>query len=202
MPAGMAKAARGLALAAALLGAATAAAEASCAADAVIVGKLNLDEFAAGGTGFNPHYGRCCNPWDLERITGGSSSGGAAAVAAGLAAATLGPDTGGSARVPAAYCGVTAIKPSYGLVSLQGVFPRAPPFDSISPIGRSAQDCHALLNVIASRPAVDSTLPLLGSALQQAGSSPCSVRSPWSCRPPWSPAGPSTSGMPSLLEWS
>jgi aspartyl-tRNA(Asn)/glutamyl-tRNA(Gln) amidotransferase subunit A len=121
-------------------------------AGAVVLGTLNLDEFAAGGTGMNAHFGRCCNPWDLERITGGSSSGSAAAVAAGLVPATLGSDTGGSARVPAAYCGVTAIKPSYGLVSLEGVFPRAPPFDSISPMGRSVEDCQTLLSIIAGGP--------------------------------------------------
>lgn len=117
-------------------------------AGAVLLGTLNLDEFAAGGTGMNAHFGRCCNPWDLERITGGSSSGSAVAVAAGLVPVTLGSDTGGSARVPAAYCGVTAIKPSFGRVSLDGVFPRAPPFDSISPMGRSVADCQTLLSVI------------------------------------------------------
>lgn len=122
-------------------------------AGAVVLGTLNMDELAAGGTGMNAHFGRCCNPWDLERITGGSSSGSAASVAAGLVPATLGSDTGGSARVPAAYCGVTAIKPSYGLVSLEGVFPRAPPFDSISPMGRSAEDCQTLLSIIAGVPA-------------------------------------------------
>lgn len=121
-------------------------------AGAVVLGTLNMDEFAAGGTGMNAHFGRCCNPWDLERITGGSSSGSAVAVAAGLVPATLGSDTGGSARVPAAYCGVTAIKPSYGLVSLEGVFARAPAFDSISPMGRSVQDCQTLLSVIAGTP--------------------------------------------------
>lgn len=138
-------------------------------AGAVLLGTLNLDEFAAGGTGMNAHFGRCCNPWDLQRITGGSSSGSAAAVAAGLVPATLGSDTGGSARVPAAYCGVTAIKPSFGLVGLDGVFPRAPPFDSISPIGHSVEDCQNLLSVIAGG-LVESALalPALSLALAQA----------------------------------
>lgn len=140
-------------------------------AGAVLVGTLNMDEFAAGGTGINPHFGRCCNPWDPERITGGSSSGSAVAVAAGLVPVTLGSDTGGSARVPAAYCGVTAIKPSYGLVSLDGVFPRAPPFDSISPMGHTVKDCEMLLAVIAGgRIASDPVLPGIDGALRLAGS--------------------------------
>lgn len=138
-------------------------------AGAVVLGTLNLDEFAAGGTGMNAHFGRCCNPWDLDRITGGSSSGSAVAVAAGLVPVTLGSDTGGSARVPAAYCGVTAIKPSFGLVSLDGVFPRAPPFDSISPMGHSVEDCQTLLAVIAGGPATQPVLPALDNALARAG---------------------------------
>jgi len=130
-----------------------------------------MDEFAAGGTGMNPHFGRSCNPWDLERITGGSSSGSAVAVAAGLVPVTLGSDTGGSARVPAAYCGVTAIKPSFGLVSLDGVFPRAPPFDSISPMGHSVEDCQTLLSVIAGgRVGGQPVLPDIDNALAQASS--------------------------------
>ena len=140
-------------------------------AGAVLLGTLNMDEFAAGGTGMNPHFGRSCNPWDLERITGGSSSGSAVAVAAGLVPVTLGSDTGGSARVPAAYCGVTAIKPSFGLVSLDGVFPRAPPFDSISPMGHSVEDCQTLLSVIAGGRVVGQpVLPDIDNALAQASS--------------------------------
>jgi len=140
-------------------------------AGAVLLGTLNMDEFAAGGTGMNPHFGRSCNPWDLERITGGSSSGSAVAVAAGLVPVTLGSDTGGSARVPAAYCGVTAIKPSFGLVSLDGVFPRAPPFDSISPMGHSVEDCQTLLSVIAGgRVGGQPVLPDIDNALAQASS--------------------------------
>ena len=138
-------------------------------AGAVLLGTLNLDEFAAGGTGMNAHFGRCCNPWDLDRITGGSSSGSAVAVAANLVPVTLGSDTGGSARVPAAYCGVTAIKPSFGLVSLEGVFPRAPPFDSISPMGHSVEDCQTLLAVIAGGPSGRAPpLPEMDRALAQA----------------------------------
>jgi aspartyl-tRNA(Asn)/glutamyl-tRNA(Gln) amidotransferase subunit A len=140
-------------------------------AGAVLLGTLNMDEFAAGGTGMNPHFGRSCNPWDLARITGGSSSGSAVAVAAGLVPVTLGSDTGGSARVPAAYCGVTAIKPSFGLVSLDGVFPRAPPFDSISPMGHSVEDCQTLLSVIAGGRVVGQpVLPDIDNALAQASS--------------------------------
>lgn len=139
-------------------------------AGAVLLGTLNMDEFAAGGTGFNAHFGRCGNPWDPRRITGGSSSGSAAAVAAGLVPATLGSDTGGSARVPAAYCGVTAIKTSYGRVSLAGVFPRAVPFDSLAPMARSVDDCQALLAVIETDSANGSDLPTLAQARDQARS--------------------------------
>jgi aspartyl-tRNA(Asn)/glutamyl-tRNA(Gln) amidotransferase subunit A len=118
-------------------------------AGAVCVGTLNLDEFAAGGTGDNPHYGRCRNPWDPERITGGSSSGSAAAVAAGMVPIALGSDTGGSIRLPAAFCGVTALKPGWGRVSRSGAFERAAPFDSVSPAARSAADCRRLFECIA-----------------------------------------------------
>lgn len=137
-------------------------------AGAVLLGTLNLDEFAAGGTGMNLHFGRCCNPWDVQRITGGSSSGSAVAVASGMVPATLGSDTGGSVRVPAAYCGVTAIKPSYARVSLDGVFPRAPPFDTISPIGRSVQDCETLLAVIGTSSTGRSDRALAPAALDNA----------------------------------
>src|SRR6185437_15030786 len=90
-------------------------------AGAVILGKVTLHEFAYGATNDNTHYGPCRNPWDLGRIPGGSSGGSGAAVAAGLCAAALGTDTGGSVRIPASYCGVVGFKPSYGLVSTRGV---------------------------------------------------------------------------------
>ena len=125
------------------------------AAGAVLVGTLNLDEFAAGGTGDNPHYGRCRNPWDPARITGGSSSGTAAAVAARLVPLAIGSDTGGSIRLPAAFCGVTALKATYGRVSRAGVFPRARPFDSVGPAARSVEDCRLLYAAIAGADAED-----------------------------------------------
>jgi aspartyl-tRNA(Asn)/glutamyl-tRNA(Gln) amidotransferase subunit A len=126
-------------------------------AGAVLIGTLNLDELAAGGTGDNAHYGRCRNPWDMQRITGGSSSGTAAAVAARLVPGALGSDTGGSLRLPAAYCGVTALKPTYGRVPLGGVFPRAPSFDCVGPAARSVDDCRLLFSVIADAPPVVAT---------------------------------------------
>jgi len=119
------------------------------AAGAVLVGTLNLDEFAAGGTGDNPHYGRCRNPWDPARITGGSSSGTAAAVAARLVPIAIGSDTGGSIRLPAAFCGVTALKATQGRVSGTGVFPRARPFDCVGPAARTVEDCRLLYTAIA-----------------------------------------------------
>lgn len=135
------------------------------AAGAVLLGTLNLDEFAAGGTGVNVHYGRCRNPWDVRRISGGSSSGTAAAVAARLVPAALGSDTGGSIRLPAAFCGITALKPTYGRVCLDGVFPRARPFDCVGPAARNVDDCRLLYSVLAgtdgsAMPATDPAAPL------------------------------------------
>ena len=119
------------------------------AAGAVVLGTLNLDEYAAGGTGDNPHFGRAKNPWDLERITGGSSSGTAAAVAARLVPAAIGSDTGGSLRLPAAFCGVTALKPTWGSISNQGVFARARPFDTIGPAAGDVAACRLLFEVLS-----------------------------------------------------
>ena len=93
------------------------------AAGAVLLGKLNQHEFAYGATGVNPHYGPCRNPWDAGRITGGSSSGSGAAVAAGECMGALGTDTGGSIRIPASLCGVVGLKPTFGRVSRRGVIP-------------------------------------------------------------------------------
>ncbi len=121
------------------------------AAGAVLVGTLGLDEFAAGGTGDNAHYGRCRNPWDPERITGGSSSGTAAAVAAGMVPAAIGSDTGGSLRLPAAFCGVTALKATLGSVSNAGVVARARALDTVGPAARSVADCRLLQAAIADR---------------------------------------------------
>jgi Asp-tRNA(Asn)/Glu-tRNA(Gln) amidotransferase A subunit family amidase len=119
-------------------------------AGAVILGKHNLLEFGMGGADGNLHFGITPNPWDLQRFAGGSSSGTAAAVAAGLAAAGLGSDTGGSIRQPAAYCGITGLKPTHGLVSMQGIFPVAPSADTVGPMTRSVADAALILKAITS----------------------------------------------------
>ncbi len=124
-------------------------------AGAVLVGTTNLHEFAAGITGTNPHFGPVRNPWDSERISGGSSSGSAAAVAAGLAVAALGTDTAGSVRVPAALCGVVGLKPTYGRVSRLGVIPLASSFDTVGTLTSCAWDAAALLNVLSGHIAED-----------------------------------------------
>ena len=113
------------------------------------VGKTNLHEFAYGITSANPHYGTVPNPAFPGRMAGGSSGGSAAALAAGLAEAALGTDSGGSIRIPAACCGVVGFKPTYGLVSLEGVFPLAPSFDHAGPMARSVAECTALMRSLA-----------------------------------------------------
>jgi aspartyl-tRNA(Asn)/glutamyl-tRNA(Gln) amidotransferase subunit A len=118
-------------------------------AGAVILGKLNMHEIALGVTNENPHYGDCCNPWDLSRISGGSSGGNAAALAAGLCMGALGSDTGGSIRIPSALCGVVGLKPTYGRVSLRGVIPLSWNLDHAGPMGRSVRDVAILLQAIA-----------------------------------------------------
>src|SRR5215475_7919037 len=118
-------------------------------AGAVFLGKLNLHEFAYGGSGVVSHYGPVRNPWNTEHITGGSSSGSAAAVAAGLCYAAIGTDTSGSIRLPAALCGIVGLKPSYGLVSVRGVIPLSWSYDHVGPMTRTVADTAALLQVIA-----------------------------------------------------
>jgi aspartyl-tRNA(Asn)/glutamyl-tRNA(Gln) amidotransferase subunit A len=118
------------------------------AAGAVLVGALNMDEFAYGFSTENAHYGPCRNPHDPERICGGSSGGSAAAVAAGLVPLTIGSDTNGSIRVPAALCGVFGLKPTYGRLSRAGVFPFVDSFDHVGPFARTTADLEAAFAAI------------------------------------------------------
>jgi aspartyl-tRNA(Asn)/glutamyl-tRNA(Gln) amidotransferase subunit A len=113
------------------------------------VGKTNLHEFAYGTTSENAHYGTVPNPIAPGRIAGGSSGGSAAALAAGLADAALGTDSGGSIRIPSACCGTVGFKPTYDLVPLQGCFPLAPTFDHAGPMARTVEDCEAMLGALA-----------------------------------------------------
>jgi aspartyl-tRNA(Asn)/glutamyl-tRNA(Gln) amidotransferase subunit A len=113
------------------------------------VGKTNLHEFAYGITSYNPHFGEVPNPLAADRTAGGSSAGSAAALAAGLADAALGSDSGGSIRIPAACCGVVGFKPSGGLVPLEGCRPLAPTFDHAGPMGRDVQACARMLEALA-----------------------------------------------------
>jgi aspartyl-tRNA(Asn)/glutamyl-tRNA(Gln) amidotransferase subunit A len=124
-------------------------------AGAIFLGKLNMHEIALGLTNVNPHYGPCHNPWSLERVTGGSSGGSAAAVAAGLCMGSLGSDTGGSVRVPASLCGVVGLKPTLGRASLRGVIPLSWNLDHVGPLARSVRDAAILLQVIAGYDAQD-----------------------------------------------
>ena len=116
---------------------------------AVVIGKLNMQEFAYGGSSVPSHFGPVRNPWDPRCIAGGSSGGSAAAVAAGLCFAALGTDTGGSIRQPAALCGVVGMKPTFGRVSNLGVIPLAPSLDHAGPVTRTVEDCAAVLESIS-----------------------------------------------------
>jgi AtzE family amidohydrolase len=126
------------------------------AAGGILVGATNMDEFAYGFTSENSHYGTTRNPHDPDRIAGGSSGGSAAAVAAGLVTAALGTDTNGSVRIPAAFCGVYGLRPTYGLVPLTGATLFAPSFDAVGPFARTVQDLALVLDAIAA-PAVSFT---------------------------------------------
>src|SRR5215467_7394141 len=116
---------------------------------AILIGTNNLNEFASGITGLNPFYGNTKNPWNLSRISGGSSGGSAVAVSTGMAMISIGTDTGGSIRVPSSLCGVVGLKPTYGRVSKYGVVPLAPSLDHVGCIARSAWDAAAVLECIS-----------------------------------------------------
>jgi aspartyl-tRNA(Asn)/glutamyl-tRNA(Gln) amidotransferase subunit A len=126
-------------------------------AGAVLLGKLNLHEFAYGATTNNPHWGACHNPYDLNRIPGGSSGGSGAAIVARTAAATIGTDTGGSIRIPAACCGCVGLKQTWSRVSRYGVMPLSDSLDHTGPITRTARDAALMLNVIAGYDPNDAT---------------------------------------------
>ncbi len=121
------------------------------AAGAIVLGKLNLHEFAYGSLTTSPHFGPARNPWSPDRVCGGSSGGSGAAIAGGLAAATLGTDTAGSIRIPSCYCGATGLRPSTGRVSMRGVVAVAWSFDTVGPIAGTAEDCALVLAAVAGR---------------------------------------------------
>ena len=126
-------------------------------AGGIPLGKLNMDEFAFGSSTETSAFGRTFNPWDLERVPGGSSGGSSAAVAAGLATLTLGSDTGGSIRQPGSFCGTVAVKPTYGVVSRYGVVAFGSSLDQVGPFARNVQDAALAMNALAGHDPLDCT---------------------------------------------
>src|SRR3954454_6185880 len=126
-------------------------------AGTIRLGSLQMVEFAYGPTGHNPHYGAVRNPWNVDHITGGSSSGSGSAVAARLTFAALGSDTGGSIRMPAHFCGVTGLKTTVGRVSRAGAMPLSQSLDTVGPLARTAEDCALLLDLMAGADPADPT---------------------------------------------
>lgn len=126
-------------------------------AGGIPLGKLNMDEFAFGSSTETSAFGRTFNPWDLERVPGGSSGGSSAAVAAGLATLTLGSDTGGSIRQPGSFCGTVAVKPTYGVVSRYGVVAFGSSLDQVGPFARNVQDAALAMNTLAGHDPLDCT---------------------------------------------
>src|SRR5207249_3743481 len=133
------------------------------AAGAIVLGKLNMHEFAYGPEGLNAHYGDAMNPWDggAHRVAGGSSSGSGVAVAAALCPGALGSDTGGSIRIPASLCGISGLKPTYGRVSRAGVLPLSWSMDHAGPMARTVEDCALMLRAMAGYDPADPTTSVL-----------------------------------------